>query len=416
MSKLVELRNKLDDRRKALSDVWAAAGAENDFNRPDVLKLLGAKDSSEAVEKVRALDAEITAIFNEAKPLADLESIRTRNEEHGIVATSGAPKHADPSKPTLSLGIGGAIVSAPEFQVQAKKGWRRSTVEFEMQDFGIREIKATLFETGAGWAPETTRTGKLVDAVTRPIQVLDIIPSGRTNQAAVVYMEETTRTHNTAEKAEAAAFAESVFVLTERSETVRKITDSIPVTDEQLEDVAEAESYLNNRLAFGLRQRLDLQVLMGDGTAPNLSGITDRSGIQTQAKGTDPTPDAIHKAMTKIRVTGRAFPNFIVLHPNDWEAIRLLRTADGQYIWGSPATSGPQTVWGLPVVISDAITENTGLVGDFTFCQLFERRGVDIQVGYSGTQFAEGKRLIRADLRAAFAVYRAAAFATVTSI
>jgi HK97 family phage major capsid protein len=413
-TKLVELRNKLDEKRKSLADVWAAAGAENDFNRKEVLDLLGVKDSAAAVAKVRELDKEINAIFDEAKPLAELEAIRGRSEELGVVMNT--PKHADPSEPKGPMMIGDAIVAAPEFQAQGKQGWRRAMVGFEVAGFGLREIKATLFETGAGWAPESTRTGKLVEAVTRPIQVLDIIPSGRTGQAAVVYMEETTRTHSAAERSEGAVYAESAFVLTERSETVRSIGDSIPVTDEQLEDVEGAQSYLNNRLTFALRQRLDRQVLIGDGTAPNLSGITDRSGIQTQAKGADPTPDAIHKALTKVRVTGRAFPNFIVLHPNDWEAIRLLTTADGIYIWGSPAQSGPMTIWGLPVVVSDALTENTGLVGDFNFCQLFERRGIDVQVGYVGDQFKEGKRTIRADLRAAFAVYRAAAFATVTGI
>lgn len=417
MSKLVEIRGKLDERRKSLADVFEAAGGDLDFSNKDVLAKLGAKDSAEAVEKVRAANTEIEKLFEEAKSLAGLEGIRDGLTLVGDGLDKPATIHADPTHDQpRARGIGDVIVGAPEFVAQGKRGWRRSQVDFEVTGFGIREIKATLFETGAGWAPESIRTGKLVDAVTRPIQVLDIIPSGRTDQAAVIYMEETTRTHSAAEKAEGAAFAESVFALTERSESVRKITDSIPVTDEQLEDVAGVQSYLNNRLAFGLRQRLDLQVLVGDGTAPNLSGITDRSGIQTQAKGADATPDAIHKAMTKVRVTGRSFPNFIVLHPNDWEAIRLLTTADGAYIWGSPAQSGLMTIWGLPVVVSDAMTENTGLVGDFTFAQLFERRGVDIQVGYSGTQFAEGKRLIRADLRAAFAVYRPAAFATVTGI
>ncbi len=121
--------------------------------------------------------------------------------------------------------------------------------------------------------------------------------------------------------------------------------------------------------------------------------------------------------MTKVRVTGRANPNAVVLHPNDWEAIRLTRTADGIYILGNPAEAGPMTLFGLPVAVGDVITENTGLVGDFAnFCMIFERRGIRLMAGYSGTQFAEGKQLLRADMRVAFVVFRAAAFCTVTGI
>jgi HK97 family phage major capsid protein len=283
-------------------------------------------------------------------------------------------------------------------------------------DWGLPELKA-LFQTTAGWPPQPVRIpGLIIEAPTRPIQVLDIIPVGTTDQAAVVYMQETTRTHAAAERAEGAAYAESAFALTEQSSPVRSIGDSIPVTDEQLEDVAGVESYLNQRLTFGLQQRLDSQVLNGNGTAPNLRGILNTTGIQTQARGADPVPDAVYRAMTLVRVNGRARPNAFVVHPNDWQDVRLLRTADGLYIWGNPSEPGPERIWGVTVVQSDAIPENTGLVGDFNWCQLFERRGVEVAVGYVGSQFTQGQRTIRASLRVAFAVYRPAAFATVTGI
>ena len=175
-------------------------------------------------------------------------------------------------------------------------------------------------------------------------------------------MEETTRTHNAAETAEGASYKESEFVLTERSQTVRKITDSIPVTDEQLEDVSFASSYLDQRIRFGVRQRIDNQVLNGDDIAPNLLGILNKVGIQTQALGGDPVPDAFYKAMTKIRLVGRASPSGMIVHPTDWQGVRLLRTADGIYIWGAPMDAGPQRMWGIQVVESDVIAENTGLV------------------------------------------------------
>src|SRR3990172_3636586 len=143
------------------------------------------------------------------------------------------------------------------------------------------------------------------------------------------------------------------------------IGTSIPITDEQLEDVAQAESYVNGRLGFFVRQHLDDQLLNGTDVAPQLDGILGFTDLQTQAKGADPVPDAVHKAMTKIRVTGRAFPTAYVTHPNDWQEVRLLRTADGIYIWGNPSEAGPERIWGLPVVQADVIAEGTGLLRDF---------------------------------------------------
>lgn len=275
-----------------------------------------------------------------------------------------------------------------------------------------------LMTTDAGYAPESIRIPGFVEAATRPIQLLDILPVGRTTMEAIKYMEETTRTHAAAETAEGGTFAESTFIFTERSSAVAKITDSVPVTDEQLEDAAMIESYLNARLAFGVRQRLDAQCLNGNGTTPNLRGILNTSGIQTQAKGADAAMDAVYKAMTKVRLTGRAMPTHTNMHPNDWQGIRLSKTADGIYLYGSPAEAVADRLWGLPVIQNDALTEGTALVGSFmpSWISLFERRGIDIQVGFTGTQFTEGKRTIRADMRAALVVMRPAAFCTVTGI
>lgn len=414
MDKLVELRNKLAAKQEEMAKAWELAGTDRDFNRPDVLAHLGVNDSAAAAAKIRELDQETRDIFDEAKPLAEEESIRQRNEEIGTYLGLAPEAVGDPVRhaEVAQNGIGDLIVQSPVFAAYSENGPSKG----EIEGFGLRDLRAGLFETASGWAPESVRSGRVVEAVTRPIQVLDIIPFGTTDEAAYVYLEETLRTHSAAELVEGGTYAEDAYELTDRTSAVRKIGTSIPVTDEQLADVAGIQSYLNNRMTFGLRQRLDNQVLNGNGTPPNLEGILNHSGIQTQAKGADPVPDAVHKAMTLIRVTGRSFPNNIVMHPNDWQEIRLLRTADGIYIWGNPSEAGEARMWGLPVVQADSIAENTALVGDFTLCMAFERAGVDVQVGFVGTQFTEGKRTIRADLRVAFAIFRGAAFCTVTSI
>ncbi|TMC31734.1 MAG: phage major capsid protein [Chloroflexi bacterium] len=66
---------------------------------------------------------------------------------------------------------------------------------------------------------------------------------------------------------------------------------------------------------------------------------------------------------------------------------------------------------------SDAIAQGTGLVGDFAnFAGLVFRSEISIQVGYINDDFKLGKQSIRADVRVALPVYRAAAFCTVTGL
>ena len=413
-TKLQQKQEELVAKQARLAKAFEEAGDELDFSKDSVLKLLdNAADSAAAVEKVKEWNAELEVLGKEVDDLRGLEQMRDDLKRAKTEPVNAPPVPGGAPAP-VRKSLGELITGSKPFKdFMVSKSPQGGIVE----GYGLRNLK-TDFTTAAGWAPESTRVpGLVVEAVTRPIQVMDIIPTGTTEQAAVVYMEETTRTHTGAERNENAAYAESTFALTERSSTVRSIGASIPVTDEQLEDVAGVQSYLEQRLVFGNRQRFDNQVLQGDGAAPNLTGILNTASIQTQAKGADPVPDAVYKAMTLVRVTGRAFPNAFVVHPTDWQAVRLLRTADGIYIWGSPSEAGPERIWGIQVVQSDALTENTGIVGDFAnFCQMYERRGMEVLIGYVDDDFLDGRRTIRAGFRVAFVVYRAAAFCTVTGI
>lgn len=415
-TKLVELRENFDAKQALVGRVLEEAGDDLDFAK---VKCLGDNlDTQAKVEKFREVNAELAdlemdirakaALAEAGKRLKGIQDIR----EIPAGGPAGAGTHPTPANRGTSLkSIADRLVGSDEYK--AFKADRGTGFSMMFDDVDLK----TLMSTTQGWAPDSDRTGRFVEAATRPIQILDLIPMADTDSNSVTYWEETLRTHSSAEKTEGGTYAESAFEWTERTSQVRKITDSLPVTDEQLEDRAQLRSIIEQRLGFGVRQRLDLQVVAGSGTPPNLEGITSVNGIQTQAKGTDPRFDAIHKGITKVRVTGRAMPGAIVMHSNDWQEIRLTRTADGIYILGNPAIAGPMALFGLPVALNEAITENTALVGDFAnFCRIYDRRGLSIQVGYVGDQFKEGKQTLRADIRAAFVVERPAAFCTVTGL
>lgn len=412
-TKLVELRENFDAKQALVGRVLEQAGDDLDFSK---VKCLGDNlDTQAKVEKFREVNAELADLEMDIRAKAALEDARKRLETVSDLrdrpADSPTP-HPEPNGKGASLKmIADRLVNSEEYK--AFKADRGTGFSMMFEDVDLK----TLMATYQGWAPDSDRTGRLVEAVTRPIQILDLIPVGDTDSNSVTYWEETLRTHSASEKIEGGTYAESAFQWTERTSQVRKITDSLPVTDEQLEDRSQLRTLLEQRLGFGIRQRLDTQVAVGNGTPPNLEGITNTTGIQTQAKGSDPRFDAVHKAITNVRVTGRAMPGAIAMHSTDWQSIRLTRTADGIYILGNPAIAGPMVLFGLPVALNEALTQGTALVGDFqNFCRIYDRRGLSIQVGYVGDQFKEGKQTLRADMRVAFVVERPAAFCTVTGL
>lgn len=411
MKALIEKRKELDAKRDGLAAIFKEAGPDLDMDK--IKSIEG--DSAAKAQKIRELNAELADLGEQVDGLAQVERAAKALEvqgEHRHVHADPEADRKDRSESRQTKSLGQLFVESV-----ALKGFNGGQGPTAVLDVEVK----TLMTTAAGWAPETTRGPRMVDFVTRPLQVTDTFPSSPTNQTAIKYMEETTFTNNAAEVAEGGTKPEAALVLTERTDPVQKIAVWLPVTDEQLEDVEGIQAYIDNRLSFMVRQRFDSQILVGNGTSPNLSGILDRVGIQTQAKSTDPTPDAIYKAMVKIRISGSgnggAIPNVVYMNPLDWQDVRLLRTADGIYIWGSPADPGPERIWGLPVVLAEGLTEGTGIVGDTTFAEIRVKKGVEIQVSDShSTFFVENKQAIRAEMRAAFVVYRPAAFCQVTGI
>lgn len=386
---------------------------------------------ADEAKKIKPLNDELTAMgarYAELKSLADIDASVRKDMEAAV-------KNARPPQPGKKDGkaerrytdLGLAFVESDAFKAYTERKQMGVPVDIETgllfkgHGFGTKSVLGTdssLADVDTQYVPEVIRLPGILEPLEQPVLVADLFRQGTTSQNAISYMEETTTTNAAAETAEGAAKPESAMDFTESSVPVRKIATWIPVTEEAFADVPALRSYVNGRLRTFVAQREDSQLLVGNGTAPNIEGILNVTGILTQAKGADPTPDAVYKAMTKIRTTAFMDPTGIVMHPNDWQDIRLLRTADGIYIWGSPAEPGPARMWGVPVVTTTVITENTGLVGNFSEgAMIFRRESVNLRVADQHSDFAvRNKVAIIAEERLALVPFRPTAFCTVTGI
>ena len=400
---LKEAREALLAKSAAIAAIHDEAGPDSDFSK--VKSLEG--DTKGKVEKLQAMNKELSALKDEYDALKSLdEGVKlARGMATAIGKEPDGPVKKDDKPVIKTLG---------EAFMESKAGHDLKGKEVFVPGIDLK----TTMTAAAGWDPFADRIPRVVDYAMRPLIVTDFIPKYATGRDTIKYMRVTTRTNNAAEAAETGNYGEAALALTEYSDEVEKLAVWLPVTDEQLEDVEGIGGWVNAQLSRMILERLDSQVLAGDGTTPNLWGAANLASVQTQAKGSYSTPDAFHLAITAVRVTGRAEPSVIFMHPNDWQAIRLLTTADGIYIFGSPSDAGINRLWGVPVAPTTACTENTGLVGDWAgYSGLFIKRGVSFKVSDShASLFIAGTQAIRCDMRCAMVYLRDTAFCTVTGI
>lgn len=401
---LVEIEGKLRDRQKKLDLIFSEAGPDLDMSK--VKSVDG--DSAAKTREILKLNDECAALSKDRDEKRDLlkvaqERLAGRGDELEPGDEEGLKHGWVPSQRMKS--IGDVFGDAGLLKKNAK-----GTVDFDM-------LKA-VFSTTAGWAPEATRGPRLVELPQTPfLNVLQIVPSTRTTQSAIKYMEETVVTNTAAETAEGGTKPEAALEVEEKLAPVRKIAVWIHVTDEVFEDEPRARAYVNNRLPRMVRQRLANQVIAGSGVGVNLLGIANVVGVQSQAKAADPGPDAIHKAMTKVIVNGDAFPDTIAMNPLDWEDIRLLRTLDGIYIWGNPSEAGPARIWGLNVTLIQQLAEGTAVVGDFgNYSELAIRKDIEVTSGWINDDLIKNQQVLLAEMRAATVWYRPSAFCLVTGL
>ena len=400
MTTLIELRQELNAKRDQLGAIFAQ------YPTLDM--------SADVAAEIKQRNTELTDVAKRVETLTGVERMRDAHTAEAKAVNALPNPYQQPTAAAAATerkGLG-------ELFTESYDAYRRpgTRPEFGVDLKGI-DLKA-LMTTATGWAPANNRTPRLVDSAQRRAVIADYIPQDATTDGVVKWMEETTFTNGAGFVSEGAAKPESALAYAERIQVVEKIATWLPVTDEQLDDVPQVRAVIESRLLTMLLLREEDALLNGTGVTPQILGFLNKPGIQVQARGVDPVPDAIYKAMTKVRFTGFADPTAVIIHPNDWQDIRLLRTADGLYIWGSPAEPGVERIWGLPAIITTAMPENTALLGDFAlYSHISRRQGVRIEVTNSHASFfTENKQAIRIEERLSLEIYRAAAFATVTGI
>lgn len=410
MSKVEELREEIVKSREELKSVFDAPAEDGKY-------------SHDQKEKIKGLNEELAGSLEELK----IEESKAANEkameiDNEVVNELPVVEEAPAGVKT----IGEQFTETAAYQNYMSNGVKGVDSQ--------AEFKTTLNTTG--YPPESLRApGILETALRDPNAVIGLFDQIQTDQNAFVYLEETTFTNNAGEIAESGDISsanESALAFTERTESIRKIATFLPVTDELLADVSGIQGYVNSRLTTMMRLRMDNQLLNGDGSAPNLTGVLNKSGINTFAYGSYSGElrkiGQIYQAITEIRKDAFVEPDSVVMHPSDWYDIvtttSSVETSGSRnplfVVAGGFGADVAPTIWGLKVVPSTAIAEGTMLVGKFgggDAAQIVSRQGVDLAVSDSHSDFfAKNQLAIRLTMRMGFVVYKPTAFCSITGM
>jgi HK97 family phage major capsid protein len=382
------------------------------------------KYTAEAKEKIKGLNTELAGLVDDLK----IEEAKVQNEKAMEIANEPVNTIPNPSVEEGKVkSIGEQLVATNAYQAYVENGVKGvdSNVEF----------KTTLNTTG--YPPESLRApGILETALRNPDSVIGLFDQIQTSQNAYVYLEETTfdnQAGSIAEAGDISATLESALAFTERTESIRKMATFLPVTDELLSDVAGIQGYVNSRLSTMMKLNMDNQLINGDGSAPNLTGVLNKSGINTfdyalPYAGELGKLGQIYQAITEIRKDAFVEPDAIVMHPSDWyDIVTSVTDVDTSgsknplfVVAGGFGADAAPRIWGLKVVPSTVIAAGTMLVGKFgggDAAQVILREGVDLAVSDSHSDFfAKNQLAIRLTMRLGFAVYRPAAFCTITNM
>ena len=314
--------------------------------------------------------------------------------------TDLAQKQAAPAAPIGKVSAGSEFIKSDQF-TQLASG-QREKARFEVKNTVVADSNTTFPDQRPG----------IIAGSFAPLTIRQLIPTIGVTSNAVNSLRESSWTNDAVEVAQGAAKPESDIVFAPYNVVIETVAHWIKVSNQLLADAPAVAAYIDTRLRDGLAQRIDRQLLLGNGTSPNLSGLTDAGNFTafTPTSGAN-LAESINKAKYNRWAVGEVVDTVIV-NPADWAALEILRegAGTGAYLYGAPGTAAGMSVFGVQVVLSANMTAGSFLIGSLRgAATIYQRQGAVVEMGYVNDDFTKNLVTIRAEERLGLAVDRPAA-------
>lgn len=366
----------------------------------DLDKILGIEEpTADDLTKAKGINDELKGLEEKIETAESLQAAANNRaqkakEEKGMIVRP----QVGPQGPIIEMqkSLGDLFVESKEYK--SRNG------RFTEQDNISADLVYKTLITSAAFAQPVPQPGLFQPLPQLPLTLLDLIPSVTVTSGAISYYQETVFTNAANVVAEGAAKPESAKTFVNVIAPITKIAHWIPVTTECLADAPFIRSVVDTNLRYGVRQKIQQQVLAGTGTPPELKGLVNIPGVQPIAFATD-IPTTIAKAIAAIEAVG-GVPTAIAMAPADWATVRL--TVGGTpyvYLWGPPTEKGVMSMWGLPVVVVPQLPAGFAFVADWNQARLLIREDINVFTGLKNDDLIKNILTIVCEARVGFAVF-----------
>ena len=244
--------------------------------------------------------------------------------------------------------------------------------------------------------------------------IRDLIAPGRTTSPAIFWVQQTGFTNNAKVVPENTTKPFSDIQFATKITPVTTIAHMFKASKQILDDFAQLQSTVDAEMRYGLKYAEEQEILFGDGSGVHLHGIVPQASKFDPAFQVEQQNGIDDLRLAMLQAQLARFPaSGHVLHFIDWAKIELTKDSLGRYILANPAGLTGPTLWGLPVVATEA-AQFIGkfLTGAFNAgAQIFDREDANVVISTENADdFEKNMISIRCEERLALAVKRPESF------
>ena len=395
-------------------------------NSKDQAQLL--KDATAALNKVndQAMKASEDAL-NEAKKNGQLSAetkecvdrlMTTQNglqeSVNTLKASLGELEQEYARMPTRAAENAAKTAGQLVASFEGLKSWNSGSVQGNQRISIPVQNAITTPDLGDGQIIAPDRQSGIDEQPKQRLFIRDLIAPGRTGSNVVHWVQQTGFTNRAATVAENTTKPYSDIEFAEKMSAVRTLAHMFKASKQILDDMAQLQSMVDAEMRYGLKYVEEQQILFGDGTGQNLEGIVPQAAAFSAAFTVDQQTGIDDLRLAMLQAQLARFPaSGHVLHFIDWARIELTKDSMGRYILANPAGLAGPTLWGLPVVATEAAAfQGKFLTGAFNAgAQIFDREDANVVISTENADdFEKNMVSIRCEERLALAVKRPEAF------